>query len=134
MDRFEIAVVGAHMLGMPLNPELVGLGGGFVRCVQTTRDYRFYALAGGPPRRPGLLRVADDGGETIEAEIWSLGAEGFGKYVATVPPPLSIGTLRLADGTAAKGFLVEAAGIAGARDITHLGGWRAYVEELATSG
>ena len=48
-------------------------------------------------------------------------------FVAAVPPPLSIGTLRLADGRETKGFLVEAAATAGARDITRFGGWRAYV-------
>ena len=39
----------------------------------------------------------------------------------------AIGTLRLADGTAPKGFLCEAEGVVGAIDISRHGGWRAYV-------
>jgi allophanate hydrolase len=123
----EIVVVGAHLSGMPLNKELVALGGVFRRGVMTTADYRFHALAGGPPRRPGLLRVADGAGGAIETEVWALPAAGFGRFVAAIPAPLGVGTVRLADGTTPKGFLVEAAGLAGAQDITHLGGWRAFV-------
>lgn len=126
-DDIEITVVGAHLSGMPLNPDLVQLGGTFCRAVATRSDYRLFALAGGPPQRPGLLRVAAGTGAAIETEVWSLPAAGFGRFVAMIPAPLCIGTLRLADGTAPKGFLVEPEGLAGAEDITHLGGWRAYV-------
>jgi len=131
MQRIEIAVVGAHMDGMPLNRELTGLGATFARRTQTTSDYRLYALVGGPPRRPGLLRVADGEGGAIEVEVWSLDAEGFGRFVAGIPAPLGIGTLRLADGTSPKGFLVEPQGLIGALDITSLGGWRRYAAEAA---
>ncbi|MDX2156944.1 MAG: hypothetical protein SFW09_10600 [Hyphomicrobiaceae bacterium] len=131
MGRLPIAVVGAHMDGMPLNRYLVALGATFMRRTTTTRDYRFYALAGGPPRRPGLLRVADGEGAAIEVEVWSLDAAGFGRFVADIPPPLGIGTLRLADGSTPKGFLVEPQGIVGAEDITSYGGWRRYMAALA---
>jgi len=130
MQHIEITVVGAHMQGMALNGELVRLGARLVRRVRTTADYRLYALAGGPPARPGLLRVGDGAGAAIEAEVWELAADAFGRFVATVPAPLSIGTLRLADGTRPKGFLVEPQGLDGAEDITALGGWRAYVTRL----
>lgn len=133
MQRIEIAVVGAHMDGMPLNQELTSLGATFARRTRTTPDYRFYALAGGPPRRPGLLRVADAEGGAIEVEVWTLDAGGFGRFVAAVPAPLGIGTVRLADGTSPKGFLVEPQGLIGAEDITSLGGWRRYVAETAAS-
>jgi len=131
MDRIALAVVGAHMDGMPLNRDLVAMGATFLRRTTTTLDYRFYALAGGPPRRPGLLRVADGEGAAIEVEVWSLDAAGFGRFVADIPPPLGIGTLRLADGSTPKGFLVEARGIVGADDITSYGGWRRYMAALA---
>lgn len=130
MQRIEITVVGAHMQGMPLNPELTTLGGVLARQARTTSDYRLFALAGGPPWRPGLLRVADGEGGPIEAEVWQLDPAGFGLFVARIPSPLAIGTLRLEDGTTPKGFLVEAQGVVGARDITALGGWRRYAAEL----
>jgi allophanate hydrolase len=123
----EIVVVGAHLSGMALNGELVALGGQFRRAVETTPDYRLHALAGGPPRRPGLLRIADGAGAAVAAEVWALPAAGFGRFVAGIPAPLCIGTVRLADGSAPKGFLVEPAGLAGAEDITRFGGWRSFM-------
>ncbi len=123
----EIAVVGAHLSGMPLNGELTTLGGTFLRTTATTTDYRLYALPGGPPARPGLVRVATGEGAAIALEVWSLPAEGFGRFVAGIPAPLGIGTLALADGTRVKGFLCEAIATEGARDVTGFGGWRAFV-------
>lgn len=121
----EIAVVGAHLSGMPLNGELTERGGVLLRRVATAPLYRLHALAGGPPERPGLIRVGA-GGAAIETEVWALSADAFGRFVAGVPAPLCIGTLVLADGTTPKGFLCEPAGLDGARDISHFGGWRAY--------
>ncbi len=126
----EVVVIGAHLSGMPLNRDLVALGGTFRRAVDTAPDYRLHALAGGPPARPGLVRVAEGGG-AVAAEVWSLPAEGFGRFVDAIPAPLGIGRVRLADGTAPAGFLCEPAGLAGAQDITHLGGWRRFVAERA---
>ena len=126
-ERIPLAVVGAHLAGLPLNRELVALGASFVREAETTRDYRLFALAGSRPSKPGLLRVADGGGVAVKAEIWSLTPEAFGAFVARIPAPLGIGTVRLADGSGVKGFLVEPEGLAGAADISHFGGWRAYL-------
>ena len=125
--RIEIAVVGAHLTGLPLNRELTERGGVFVRKVETTSDYRFYALPGTTPPKPGLLRVAEGAGAPIEAEIWALDVERFGAFVAAIPSPLGIGTLRFSDGSTAKGFLVEAHAVQGAKDISRHGGWRAYM-------
>ena len=124
--EIEIAVVGAHLSGMPLNRELTGTGGRLLRATTTSPDYRFFALPGGPPKRPGLIRVAE-GGAPIAVEVWALPPEGFGRFVAGIPSPLGIGTLSLADGTQAKGFLCEAIATEGARDITEFGGWRAFM-------
>ncbi len=132
-DRFEIAVVGAHLSAMPLNGELTRLGGEFVREARTAPDYGLYALAGGPPFRPGLVRVAPGEGAAIALEVWRLPAEGFAAFVAAIPAPLGLGTVRLADGTTPKGFLCESAGLAGARDITPFGGWRAFVASQQVS-
>jgi allophanate hydrolase len=127
----EIVVVGAHLSGMPLNHELTGNGGVFRRAVATAADYRFHALAGGPPKRPGLLRVADGTGAPVLTEVWALPPDGFGRFVQGIPSPLGIGTLRLADGTTPKGFLVEPEGLKEAEDISRFGGWRAYIASLA---
>jgi allophanate hydrolase len=125
-----LVVVGAHLSGMPLNSDLREHGASLLYMTTTTDDYRLYALPGGPPRRPGLLRVEAGTGSPIEVEVWSLPPAGFGLFVASIPSPLGIGTLGLADGSAAKGFLVEAIATDGAEDISRFGGWRNYIASL----
>jgi allophanate hydrolase len=129
-DEIPIAVVGAHLSGMVLNGELKALGGRLLEATVTAPDYRLYALESTPPK-PGMLRVEKGTGTSIELEIWALSAASFGKFVAAIPPPLSIGTVRLGDGRRVKGFLVEPADIDGAREISAFGGWRAFVAEAA---
>jgi allophanate hydrolase len=127
-DDIAIAVVGAHLSGMALNGELKTLSGQLLESAITAPDYKLYALDTVPPK-PGMLRVEAGEGSAIELEIWTLAASAFGQFVAAVPPPLSIGTIRLADGRTVKGFLVEAAALDGALDISSFGGWRAYIAE-----
>ncbi|HEY3658731.1 MAG TPA: allophanate hydrolase [Steroidobacteraceae bacterium] len=125
--EIAIAVVGAHLSGMVLNGELRALGGRLLETTTTARDYRLYALPGTVPPKPGLLRMAKGEGAAIELEIWVLSTEAFGRFVAAVPAPLSVGTIALIDGRFTKGFLVEAEAIAGGRDISSFGGWRAFM-------
>jgi allophanate hydrolase len=129
--EIALAVVGAHLSGMPLNRELTASGARFLEESATANDYRLFLLPGAPAK-PGLLRV-DGGGAAIAVELWALPADEFGRFVARVPPPLAIGTLTLADGRAVKGFLVEAAATAGARDISAFGGWRAFMTQAKAS-
>jgi allophanate hydrolase len=131
--EIAIAVVGAHLSGMPLNGELKSFGARFLERTTTAKRYRLFALAGAAPPKPGLLRVGDDDGVAIEVEVWAMPADEFGRFVAAVPPPLSIGTLALADGRGVKGFLVEAAATRGARDISQFGGWRAFMTQAKVS-
>jgi allophanate hydrolase len=129
-DEIAIAVVGAHLSGMALNGELKALGARLLEQARTAPDYKLYALATTPPK-PGMLRVEAGTGSSIELELWALSAGSFGKFVAAIPPPLSIGTIRLADGRGVKGFLVEPAAINGARDISAFNGWRAFMADAA---
>jgi allophanate hydrolase len=124
-----IAVVGAHLSGMALNGELRALDGRLLQTTTTAQDYRLYTLRGTAPAKPGLLRVEAGLGAAIEVEVWVLATAAFGAFVANVPPPMSIGTVRLADGSAVKGFLVEPQATIGARDISEYGGWRAFLGE-----
>ncbi len=131
--EIPIAVVGAHLSGMPLNGELRAAGARLIERRTTAPYYRLYALAGTKPPKPGLLRVKETVGAAIEVEIWSLSDAAFGRFVAAVPPPLWIGTIALDNGGAVKGFLVEAEAVAGARDISSFGGWRAFVTQEKAS-
>ncbi len=119
-----IAVVGAHLSGQPLNGELLALGARLRRrAVRTAPDYRLYVLADG--RRPGLVRDPDRGA-AIEAEIWDMPVAAVGAFLATIAPPLGLGTIALENGETVTGFLCEAYAVEGARDISEFGGWRAW--------
>ena len=122
-----LAVVGAHLSGMALNFQLQDLGAAFVEATETAPLYRLYALPDSTPPKPGMLRTSDDGA-AIKVEVWRLSPIALGKFVAAIPGPLGIGDVQLANGSAVKGFLVEAEGVRGAKDITGFGGWRAYAE------
>ncbi|MFC5744365.1 allophanate hydrolase [Actinomadura rugatobispora] len=121
----RVAVVGAHLTGQPLNPQLLALGARFDRTTTTAPCYRLYALPTDPPK-PGLVRVPEDGA-AIEAEVWEIPPEGLGGLVASLPRPMALGSVELADGSRVPGFLCEPAALPGAADITSYGGWRPYL-------
>lgn len=120
----QILVIGAHLGGMALNRELTDAGAALVETCRTAPTYRLFALPG-TPARPGMIRVLSGGG-AIEGERWRMTDDAFGRFVRAVPPPLSIGSIALADGRMVQGFLCEAAATEGALDITSYGGWRAW--------
>lgn len=124
-DWINVVVCGAHLSGYPLNHQLISRGAILVGATTTAPCYRFYALAGGPPKRPGLVR-AEQGGSAIEVEVWAVPAAEFGSFVAGIPAPLGIGKVELADGSWQPGFICEPAGIEGAEEITGLGSWRVF--------
>ncbi|MGB0682196.1 MAG: allophanate hydrolase [Magnetovibrionaceae bacterium] len=126
-DEIEVAVVGAHMSGLPLNKDLTSRGARFLKATRTAPQYKFYSLPGGPPFRPGMVQA--EGGEAIALEVWAMPKESFGDFMTTIPKPLGIGTVVLADGTSVKGFLCEPYALDEAEDITRFGGWRAFIEE-----
>ncbi len=139
-EQIELAVCGAHMTGLPLNHELTGRGGAFVRATRTAPVYRLFALPG-VQARPGLLRVAAPAavegpsaagpagseGAAIALEIWTLPAAAIGGFLRGIPSPLGLGRVQLEDGGNVLGFLCEAAGVVGAQDISAHGGWRAFL-------
>jgi len=136
-ERVLVAVVGAHLSGMPLNSQLTDRGARLVRTTRTAPRYRLYDL-GGSPARPGLVRtvadgIDDAGAGAIEVEVWSLETRGFGSFVTLVPSPLCIGTVVLEDGSTVAGFLCEEVATRSATDVTGAGGWRAHLRSSAPS-
>jgi allophanate hydrolase len=121
----RVAVCGAHLSGLPLNWQLTSRHGRLLATVNSAPEYKFYALPGGPPYRPGMVRVSEGGG-AIAMEVWELPAKEFGSFVAGIPAPLGIGTVKLEDGSSVQGFVCEAIAAQGAEDITHLGSWRKF--------
>ncbi len=126
----QIAVVGAHLSGMPLNQQLTERKSRLIKTTQTSNCYQLFALPNSTPPKPGLLRVPTGGGVAVEIEIWEMPASEYGSFVALIPAPLGIGTLQLADGSSVQGFLCEPLALEGATNISHFGGWRAYVASL----
>jgi allophanate hydrolase len=126
-DRILVAVVGAHLTGMPLNGEMTRLGGRLVREARTAAFYRLYALPGTVPAKPGLVSDPGFEGQGLAIEVWSLDPAGFGRFVAAIPQPLGIGKLTLDDGSEVPGFICEPTAVRDAMEVTEFGGWRAYV-------
>ena len=120
-----LVVVGAHLSGQPLNHQLTSRGGRLIRPVRTSAEYALFLLETTPPK-PGLVRLAA-GGHAIEAELWELPPAGLASFLAELPSPMALGSVRLEDGTTSTGFLVEPAAVVGARDITHFQGWRNFL-------
>ena len=125
-EAVALAVVGAHLSGQPLNGQLVERKARLIETARTAGGYRLYALPETSPPKPGLVYDGSGPGG-IEVEIWELDDAAFGSFVAAIPGPLSIGTVKLADGRTVKGFLCEAHAAHGAEDITAFGGWRAWL-------
>jgi allophanate hydrolase len=122
----RLAVVGAHLTGMPLNHQLTTRDAVLVEQTLTAPRYNLYALPGTVPPKPGLAQVSTDGAAII-VELWDIPLARFGEFVAEIPAPLGIGNLSLADGRSVKGFICEPYALEGARNITTFGGWRAFI-------
>jgi len=124
-QHVTLAVVGAHLSGMPLNGQLTERGAQLIGAARTAPFYRLYLIPDTVPAKPGLVRRAA-GGCAIEVELWRMPVGEFGAFCAKVPPPLAIGTVTLEDGNAVQGFLCESHAIEQAIDISVFGGWRNY--------
>jgi allophanate hydrolase len=131
METVKLAVVGAHLEGMPLHWQLTSRNARLLNATRTAPTYRLFAMADSSPPKPALIHSND--GSDIAVEVYELDVVAFGSFVAEVPAPLGIGTITLADGSSVKGFIAEPRAIAGARDITHLGSWRAYISDTTES-
>ena len=125
----SVAVVGAHLTGMPLNGQLLERGALLVQTTTTAGHYRLYALPNTTPPKPGLKRVAS-GGAAIAVEVWDMPIAQVGSFLALIPAPLGLGKLELVDGSWVTGFICEGFAFDAAQDVTPFGGWRAYMQSL----
>ncbi len=129
-DSVRVAVVGAHLSGLPLNYQLTERRGRLEKAARTSANYRLYALPGTTPPKPGMVR--DSGhGSAIEVEVWRLPLREYGSFVAGIPSPLGIGQVELESGEWVQGFVCEGWALQGAEEISQLGGWRAYLAQKA---
>ena len=122
----QLAVVGAHLSGLPLNAQLRELGATLTRRTRTAPEYRLHRLPGPAPARPGLFPVSDGTGAAILAEVWDLPQQSLAALLESVPPPLGFAPVALADGGTVLGFVANGPVPDGALDVTEYGGWRAY--------
>ena len=125
----KLAVVGAHLKGMPLNFQLSTRKGTLIQKTLTAPNYKLFALKNTVPPKPGLQYVSEDG-RAIEVEVWDIPLALFGQIVAEVPAPLGIGNMKLTDGSWVKGFICEGYALTDALDVSHFGGWREYIKSI----
>jgi allophanate hydrolase len=129
VPTLPIAVVGAHLSGLPLNGQLTERGATLREATHTAPHYRLFALPNTTPPKPGLLRAsAYEAGAAIAVEVWDMPLEAVGSFLALIPAPLGLGSLELADGRWVHGFVCEAHALTAARDVTAFGGWRAFMQ------
>ena len=127
----RLAVVGAHLSGMPLNGQLTERGARLVEATQTSAHYHLYALPGTVPPKPGLVRSrAGAEGHAIALEVWDMPLHALGSFLALIPAPLGLGSVELSDGRWVHGFICEGHAVHGAPDVSRFGGWRAYITSL----
>ena len=131
-----VAVVGAHLAGMPLHGQLQARQARLLARTHTAPAYRLLALPHTTPPKPALARLtpaelSQGSGARIEIEVYELPQDTVGSFLSLIPPPLGLGSIELEDGRWVHGFICEAAGLQGAQDISHFGGWRAYVRSLS---
>ena len=127
-DMMAIAVCGAHLSGMPLNGQLQERSATLREATHTAACYKLFALPGGPPKRPGLVRTPE--GVSIEVEVYEVPCEHVGSFLAGIPQPLGLGQLELVSGEWVTGFICEPCGLDGATDVSSFGGWRGYIASL----
>jgi hypothetical protein len=118
-----LAVNGTLMRGLELNPTMLALGGEYVRDTTTGPSYRLWSIN---DRHPAMVRVTG-GGTAVAVEVWSVPAESVTVLLENEPDGLTIGKVRLADGTTVLGVVGEMAACENQREITAFGGWRAYI-------
>lgn len=124
-DYLELAVNGTLMRGLELNANMLNAGACFKREAWTAPVYRLWSIG---DRHPAMMRVAEERGQAIAVEIWAVPAAGMCQILLQEPPGLCIGKIQLADGAMVLGVLGEPFLCEGQHEITHWGGWRAYLK------
>ncbi len=128
-DVTQIAVVGAHLSGLPLNWQLTERQSRLVKVCKTAKSYRLFALPNTHPPKPGLIKCPSDG-VSIELEVYEMPSNQLGSFLNLIPPPLGLGNIELEDGSLVKGFICEQYAVHEAQDISNLGGWKSYINQL----
>lgn len=128
-NLMKVLVCGAHMQGLPLNPQMLALDARLLEATYTSPCYQLFALAGGPPYRPGLVRDSEAGCE-IAVEVWQMPIANLGVFIQKIPAPLGLGKVELTTGEEVIGFICQPEGIKTATNISAFGGWRKYLASL----
>lgn len=122
-----LAVNGTLMRGLELNPNLLAAGATFVRETTTEPAYRLWSIR---DRHPAMVRVGPgEAGVAVAVEVWSVPRAGLAGILLQEPPGLTIGKVRLVDGTEVLGVLGEPILCRDQREITAFRGWRAYIAQ-----
>lgn len=119
----ELAVNGTLMRGLKLSPNMAAAGATFLRETDTEPAYRLWTIN---DDHPAMIRVTDGSGVAVAVEVWSVPRAGLAGILLNEPPGLTIGKVRLVDGSTVLGVIGEPALVEGQTEITRHGGWRAY--------
>ncbi len=119
-----LAVNGTLMRGLKLAPNMQRAGASFVRETTTEPAYRLWSIN---DDHPAMIRVSDGKGATVAVEVWSVPPAGLAGILQNEPAGLTIGKVKLEDGSTVLGVIGEPALVEGKKEITNYGGWRTYI-------
>jgi gamma-glutamylcyclotransferase (GGCT)/AIG2-like uncharacterized protein YtfP len=121
-----LAVNGTLMRGLALNPTMLAADAVFVCDATTEPSYRLWSI---DDLYPAMVRVTS-GGAAVAVEVWSVPSAAVTFILVNEPEGLTIGKVRLIDGSVVLGVVGEPAACEGRKEITSFGGWRAYINTL----
>jgi allophanate hydrolase len=127
-----LLVVGAHLHGQPLAWQLSDRGARWLGPARTAPLYRLARLNTTPPK-PGLVRVGPETGTAIGGELWLLGTAMLGDFLASLPAPMALGRVTLADGSEVVGFGCAMDAWRDGEDISHHGDWPNYLRYVEST-
>ena len=122
-NNLVLAVNGTLMRGLELENNLKEVGAFFIKESKTEKAYHLYSIN---DKYPAMIRV-DNGGNTVDVELYAISEEGVKQVLSKEPPGLTIKEITLIDGASVLGVVGENDIIKGQREITSYGGWRNYI-------
>lgn len=127
-EPVALAVAGAHLRGQPLHHRLVGADCRLLARTTTAPLYRCVALDTGGLTVPALY--PSEQGLPFEVEVYEIPRAYLRVLKEAAVPGLTIGEMRLADGRQVSGYRADPTIAPAGPDISHHGGWRAYLASL----
>lgn len=123
-NNLILAVNGTLMRGLELENNLKNVNATFISESKTEKAYRLFSIN---DQYPAMVKV-DEGGNTVDVELYAISEEGIKEVLSKEPPGLTIKEITLIDGQKVQGVIGLPEITKGQKEITTYGGWRNYLK------